>query len=249
MRKKFFTNASIFVVGSSLLALVASIIYFAVSLNIDDGTTLMIVLIYVKDILNCISMFVGYATIAYAFFKFGFYECIMSFMIFIASILPHLILQIASWNTLAEKEYDIVFEGSQVLTSVFLGIYNSIGEAVINQVLPALLMAFLACKIIRTNKDEPSKIISWKNRSQRTMIIFCMTMTLVNIALAFVFQYLPILIEVDFVMTASDFKAFVVNVLLTALECLIIYAVIAYAMFMLTYKLYNYLLTKEAKKK
>ena len=37
-------------------------------------------------------MFIGYATIAYAFFKFGFYEAIMSFLIFIASIIPHLIL-------------------------------------------------------------------------------------------------------------------------------------------------------------
>ena len=46
MKKRFFVNASIAVIGSGLLSLIVSIIYFAVSMNVDEGTTLLIFLGY-----------------------------------------------------------------------------------------------------------------------------------------------------------------------------------------------------------
>ena len=246
MRKKFLSNAVLLVIGSSLLAFVASLIYFIVSLNVDDGDTILLVLIYLKDILNSVSMFIGYATIAYAFFKFGFYEAIMSFLIFIASIIPHLILQISTWNKFAEIEYGILLEGEQALTSFFLGMYNSIGETVVNQILPAVLITFIACKIIRENKDFPTKAISWKNRSQRAMIVFCSIMAVLNIAFAFVTQYLPILIETDFVLLPNEFELLIKNLAFTIVESLIIHLPIAYTVFMITYKLHECLLNTNA---
>lgn len=93
MKRRFFIDASVAVVGSSLLSLIVAITYFAVSLNIDEGHSLLLFLGYLTDVFNALSMFVGYATVIYAFYKFGFYEGVMSLLLCFAAFIPFFIYQ------------------------------------------------------------------------------------------------------------------------------------------------------------
>lgn len=239
MKKRFFINSSILVIGSSLLTVALSTIYFAVSQHIDEGHSLLLFLGFLTDFFNAAYMFIGYATIAYAFFKFGFYDGVMSYLIFCAAFVPYLIYQSVTWNIYAESSFDTVIEGAETLSSLLLGIYYSIGQGIINQVLPALLVAFIVCKIVKTNKDEPVNFISWKNRFQRSCMISCFSLAGINLIMFLLTSILPELIELNFVMTMSYFSDFIVSILLTALEIAVLYIVLGYVVFMIVYKFYT----------
>ena len=246
MKKRFFISSSILVIGSSLLTVLISAIYFAVSQSIDDGHSLLLFLSYMTDFFNVVYMFVGYATIIYAFFKFDFYEGVMSYLIFCAGFIPYLIYQSITWNIFAESSFDTAIKGSEALSSAMLGINYSIGQGVINQILPALLIAFIACKVIKTNKDFPTKFISWNNRLQKASIISCLALMGVNM-LTFIFtSVLPELIDIKFVMTVSYFEDFLISIILTVLELVLFYIVIGYIVFMLIFKLYENLIKEKA---
>lgn len=247
MKKRFFIDASLLVIGSSLLTVLVSTLHFIASQNIDEGHSLLLFLGYLTDFFNVIYMFIGYATIIYAFFKFGFYEGVMSYLIFCAAFVPYLIYQSITWNIFAESSFDTTVEGSEALSSTLLGVNYSIGQGVINQILPALLIAFIACKVIKANKDFPKKFISWKNRLQRSSIISCLSLAGINILTFFFTSILPELIDMKFVMTASYFADFIVSILLTFLELIVFYIVIGYIVFMLSYKFYEYRLEKANK--
>ena len=244
MKKRFFINASVAVIGSSLVSLAIAITYFAVSLNIDDGHSLLLFLGYATDFFNAVSMFVGYATVIYAFFKFGFYEGVMSLLIAFGAFVPYFIYQSIAWNIYAEIGYDVVVEGYEAFSSALMGVYYSMGQGIINQVLPSILVAFIACKVIRTNKDHPKKFISWHNRLQKAMIISCIALFGINIIMFVLTGILPELIELDFVMTKIYFNDFIISVMLSILELIIVYLPLAYVAFMLTYKFYEYSLNK-----
>ncbi len=244
MKKRFFINASVAVIGSSLVSLAIAITYFAVSLNIDDGHSLLLFLGYATDFFNAVSMFVGYATVIYAFFKFGFYEGVMSLLIAFGAFVPYFIYQSVAWNIYAKIGYDVVVEGYEAFSSALMGVYYSMGQGIINQVLPSILVAFIACKVIKTNKDKPKKFISWHNRLQKAMIISCIALFVINIIMFVLTGILPELIELDFVMTKVYFNDFIISVMLSILELIIVYLPLAYVAFMLTYKFYEYSLNK-----
>ncbi|MBQ8145472.1 MAG: hypothetical protein IJZ04_05155 [Clostridia bacterium] len=246
MKKKFFINASVAVIGSSLLSLAIAITYFAVSLNIDEGHSLILFLGYMTDCFNAVSMFIGYATVIYAFFRFGFYEGVMSLLIAFGAFIPYFIYQSVAWNIYAEIGYDVVMEGYEAFSSALMGIYYSMGQGIINQILPSVLIGFIVCKVIKTNKDKPKKFISWHNRLQRAMIISCIALFAINMIMLVLTGILPELIELDFVMTKVYFNDYIVSVLLSILELAIVYLPLAYVAFMLTYKFYEYRLNKTA---
>ncbi len=239
MKKRFYVNASVAVFGSSLLALLVSIIYFVVSINIDDGTTIMVVLGLLTDFFNAVSMFIGFGTIIYAFFKFGFYEGVMSCLIAFGAFIPYFIYQSIAWNVYAEYSYGVVVEGTEAFSSALMGIYYSMGQGIINQILPAVLVAFITCRVVRTNKDKPTKYISWSNRLQRAMITSCITLAIINLLMLFFTGILPELADMGWVMTSAFFKDYIVTVIISVAENLIIYLPIQYIILMLTYNFYE----------
>ena len=239
MKKRFYVNASVAVIGSSLFALLVSIIYFVVSINIDEGTTLLTVLGLLTDLFNALSMFIGFGTIIYAFFKFGFYEGVMSCFIVFAAFIPYFIYQSIAWNIYAEYKYDVAVEGTEAFSSALMGIYYSLGQGIVNQILPAILVAFITCKVVKTNKDKPTKYISWSNRLQRAMITVCIWLVVINLVMLVLTGILPDLAEIGWVMTSEVFGKYIKTVIFSVLENLVIYLPIQYIMLMLTYKFYE----------
>ena len=240
MEKKFFINASVAVIGSSLLSLAIAITYFAVSLSIDEGHSLLLFLGYLTDVFNAVSMFIGYATVIYAFFKFGFYEGVMSLLICFAAFIPYFIYQSVAWNVYAELGYDVAMDGSEAFSSALMGINYSMGQGVINQILPAMLVGFIAYRVTKYRKDKPKQFVSWRNGLQRAMIICCLALFGINLVMYILTGILPELIELDFVMTRVYFNDFVISVILNIFELIVIYLPLAYITFMLIYKFYEY---------
>ncbi len=239
MKKSFYVNASVAVLGSSLFALLVSVIYFIVSINVDDATTLMVVLGLFTDFFNAVSMFIGFGTIIYAFFKFGFYEGIMSVLLVFGAFIPYFIYQSIAWNVYAKYQYGVVVEGTEAFSSALMGIYYSMGQGIVNQILPALLVAFITCKVVKTNKDKPTKYISWKNRLQRAMITVCICLVSINLVMLVLTGILPELAGMGWVMTKAVFDEYIVTVLISIGENLVIYLPIQYITLMLTYQFYE----------
>jgi hypothetical protein len=239
MKKSFYVNASVAVIGSSLFALLVSIIYFIVSINVDDATSLMVTLGLFTDFFNAVSMFIGFGTIIYAFFKFGFYEGIMSILIVLAAFVPYFIYQSVAWNVYAKYQYGVVVEGTEAFSSAIMGIYYSMGQGIVNQIIPALIVALIVCKVVKTNKDKPTKYISWKNKLQRAMIITCISLLAINLVMLVVTGILPELADMGWVMTKAFFKEYIVTVLISIGENVIIYLPIQYIVLMSTYSFYE----------
>jgi hypothetical protein len=239
MKKSFYVNASVAVIGSSLFALLVSIIYFIVSINVDDATSLMVTLGLFTDFFNAVSMFIGFGTIIYAFFKFGFYEGIMSILIVLAAFVPYFIYQSVAWNVYAKYQYGVVVEGTEAFSSAIMGIYYSMGQGIVNQIIPALIVAFIVCKVVKTNKDKPTKYISWKNKLQRAMITVCISLTCINLVMLVLTGILPELAGMGWVMTKAVFNEYIVTVFISIGENLVIYLPIQYIVLMSTYSFYE----------
>lgn len=239
MKKTFYVNASVAVIGSSIFALLVSIIYFVVSLNVDDATSLLVTLGLLTDFFNAVALFIGFGTLIYAFFKFGFYEGVMAFLIVLGAFIPYFIYQSIAWNVYAKYSYGIVTEGTEAFSSALMGIYYSMGQGVVNQIIPAFLVAVITCKVVRTNKDKPVKYISWKNRLQRAMIITCISLLAINLVMLVVTGILPELADMGWVMTKAFFKEYIVTVLISIGENVVIYLPVQYITLMLTYNFYE----------
>ncbi|MBO5374264.1 MAG: hypothetical protein J6A54_02290 [Clostridia bacterium] len=239
MKKRFYSDALALVVGSSLIALIVAVIYFTVSMYISSGTTLMVFLGYLTDFCNAISMFIGFGTVIYAFFKFDFYEGVMSLLILLLSFVPFFIYQsIAGYIYMTEASSP---EGSEAFSVGVMNVYQAMGSGVINQLLPAVLIAFITCKIVKTSKVEPQKFISWSNRLQKSMIVSCIVLFGINIIAFIITGILPELIDNDFVFQTKDaFGSFVGYIALNILENAFVYLVLAYLTFITIYKFYSY---------
>lgn len=239
MKKRFYVNASVAVIGSSLFALLVSIIYFVVSLNVDDATSLLVTLGLFTDFFNSVAMFIGFGTLIYAFFKFGFYEGVMSFLIVVLAFIPYFIYQSIAWDVYAKYSYGVVTEGTEAFSSALMGIYYSMGQGIVNQILPALLVAFIVCKVVKTNKDKPTKYISWKNKLQRAMIISCISLFALNLVMLVLTGILPELADMGWVMTKAFFRNYIVTVLISIGENIVVYFPIQYITLMFTYNFYE----------
>ena len=247
MKKKFYVSASIAVIGSFLLSLIVSIIYFAVSMKIDDGTTLKVFLGYLTDFFNAASMFIGFGTIIYAFYRFDFFDGIMSLLIFFAGFLPYFLYQSITWNIYAENQSGTTIEGIDAFKSAIMGVYYSMGSGIINQVLPSILIGFVAYQMLKKKNGDPTRFISWSNRFQKTLIVCCLTLFGVNTVMYLLTGMLPDLLSVNFIFssTAQLGNFFLLDVLFPLIENIIIYIVFDYVVFMLVYMLYNRILNEK----
>ncbi len=253
MKKRFYIDASIAVVGSSLIAIIASLILFLVDYNIGEANapTLISFLGYVTDIFNAIAMFIGFGTIIFAFFRFGFYEGVMSCLIFAGAFIPYFIYTSIARFIYTRSEFIAAGMSGDfdALDAALMAVNQSMGSGVINQILPSILIAFIACKVIKSSTREPKKFFSLDNRLQKSMVVACVTLTVVNLLVFLLTGVLPTSINGYIFTVQSEFNAYLLEILIEVLKMLFLYLVVAYVVFMLTYKFYTYRLSSSKSKK
>ncbi|MBQ7412098.1 MAG: hypothetical protein IJW10_04245 [Clostridia bacterium] len=254
IKKRFYISSSIAVIGSSLIAVIFSTILFAVDLKygVSNAPTLIAFLGYLTDLFNALAVFIGFGTIIYAFFKFDFYEGVMSCLIFAASFIPYFL-----YNAIARYIYTKAgiielgaADGFDPFEAIMMAVNYAMGSGVINQILPAILVAFIACKVIKQRKSEPLKFISYENRLQRAMIITCLALFGVNLLMLILTGILPtILGDATLFIQPSKASEFTKAIIIDLVKLVALYLIFGYIMFMLIYKFYNAILAKASSPK
>lgn len=226
MKKEYFKYASIAVLGSALLSVIFSVVYFIADTHIVSETPLLEILAYVKKSFDILALFIGYGTIIFTFAKFGTLDGLWSVALFFCSFLISIIWQIIG-TCISAEEHSLDF--------ITFTLYYSFGSGFITQMVPAALVAFLAYKFAVGRAENPEKFISMKNPSQKTMIISTLIIFGVNFLILVGFDTLPLLIEEDFYITVEEFR----YILFSLLEMIIYYLVVQYAVYFGIYKLYT----------
>ena len=241
MRKKFLINASIATIGSSIIAVIVSALYFFTYMNIDEGNSLLNFLNYLNQILSSIAMSIGYGTVIYACAKFNYRTIVESLGLCFLSFIPFFIYQSVTWLPFLEEQSGTAVTGSYESNAILMGIYQSMGSGIINQIFPALIIAFIACKIMKGDGKSPQAIIGFSNKAQKSMLISCFVMFGLNMVAFFATSpyMLPYLIDSQFLITVSVFKSMMQLLGLELLFALLYNVIIAYIVYMVLFKFYD----------
>lgn len=226
MKKEYFKYAAVAVLGSALLSVLFSAIYFIADMNIAEASPLLDVLAYIKKSFDMLALFIGYGTIIFTFSRFGTVSGIWSVVLFFCSFLVSVLWQIVG-TCIDAEEHSLDF--------IVFTLYYSFGSGFITQMVPAALIAFIAYKLTDENFQNPTKFISMKNPPQKTMIVSALILFGVNLLIALGLDILPFLIEEDFYITANDFKYMIFMII----ELVVYYLVVQYVVYFATYKIYT----------
>lgn len=247
MKKRFYKDAAWLVVGSSLLSVLMSVILFITDLLYRDGGAEALVSFvgYTTDVFNALAMFIGFGTIIYAFFKFDFYEGVMSCFLFAGSFIPYFIYHTVARVIYTRTEFvDAGMTGDfDYADAILMSVNQAMGSGVINQILPAILIAFITCKVVKMSKNEPTKFISLNNKLQKAMIFCCIALASINILMFFLTGILPSILGDYIFLSNDDFFSFVGAIAVEILKLLFIHLIVAYASFMFVYRFYTYRLS------
>ena len=244
MKKKFYKYAAYAVLGSALLSVLFSLIYFVSAESIDPGSSLLVVLYYLKVIFDMAATFIGYTTIVYAVTKFGWFDGVVSVGLYFCSMLVLFIYQTIA-STIYSRNTSIdatVGTEERLIDLLTFNAFYTFGQLFITLMIPAALIAFMSYKLIKKDTTPFEKPVSFKNPIQKTMGIFCIILFAVNYLSFLLIDVLPYLIEEEFYITYTDFKAIITQSLISLAEMSIAYIVLQYIVFMLGFKYYDYCL-------
>lgn len=244
MKKKFYKYAAYAVLCTALASVLFSLLYYIAAENIDAGSSLLIVLYYLKVIFDMTATFVGYTTIIYAVTKFGWFDGVVSVGLYFCSVLIFFIYQtvtstiygsdISSGATVDAEESMIEF--------IMFNTFYSFGQLFITLMIPAGLIAFMSYKLIKKDATPFEKTVSFKNPVKKTMLLFGIILFAINYLSFLLLDILPFLIEEEFYITFKDFKTIIIQSLISLAEMSIAYIVLQYIVFMLGFKYYDYCL-------
>lgn len=244
MKKKFYKYSAYAVIGTALLSVLFSLIYYIAAESIDAGASLLIVLYYLKVIFDMTATFVGYTTIIYAVTKFGWFDGVVSVGLYFCSVLIFFIYQTVT-STIYGSDISsgaTVDAEESMIDLIMFNTFYSFGQLFITLMLPAALIAFMSYKMIKKDDTPFEKAVSFKNPVQKTAILFGIILFAVNFVGFLAIDILPFLIEESFYITYSDFKAIIIQSLISLAEMSIFYIVLQYIVFMLGFKYYDYCL-------
>ena len=227
MKKNYFKFSLTLNVITALIAVAFSLFYYIYVGRLSDGAEALSALSYFKTFFDLIAVFTGYATIIFAFSRYDFHNGLISLGVFSISFLISFFFQVIGACIDNTAEFSVDF--------LIYVIYYSFGNGFITQMLPALLLAYIAYKTTKDGTRKITSLFSWKNPIQRSMII----MTLIVFGLNFIshtaFFVLPDLIEFEFFITKSLFTDIVVSYI----ALILFYLVMQYLMYLGMYKLYD----------
>ena len=244
MKKKFYKYSAYAVIGTALLSVLFSLFYFIAAESIDAGSSFLIFLYYLKVLFDMTATFVGYTTIIYAVTKFGWFDGVVSVGLYFCSVVLFALYQTVTSTIYASNSSLDATVGTdeRLIDLIIFNAYYSFGQLFITLVLPAALVAYMSYKIIKKDDTPFEQAVSFKNPVQKTALIFCIILFAVNYVGFLAIDILPFLIEESFYITFNDFKAIIIQSLISLAEMSIFYIVLQYIVFMLGFKYYDYCL-------
>lgn len=226
MKKKFYNLSLILIIATSILSVIFAIVYYLASEIIVAGEPMLIFLFYVKKAFDLLAVFTGYGTIIYAFSRYSALDGARMVGYFALSVLISFLYQ-----TIGTCIYEDNFSMQFIVTTI----YYSFGDCFITQFIPALIIAFVVFKSTKDGTRRIERLVSWKNPTQRIMLIVTFVIFAINFVVLLIFDILAFLIEVEWLIYAEELG----SIFLSILETAFIYIVIQYAMYMLTHYIYS----------
>ncbi len=244
MTKKFYKYAAWAVLGSTAVSVVFSLIYFLCAEYTDPGSTLLMVLYYIKLIFDLAATFVGFGTIIYAATKFGWLHGIACGGLYFCSVIALFIYQTVTLSIYSrDVSYSDYLGSDNIIDLITFNAFYSLGQLFITFMIPAIILTYLCYRIIKKDDSAFKKYVSFKNPVQKTMGVFCIIMAVINFISFLVSDVLAYLVQEEFLITRSDFWAIIAQSALSILEIALIYIVVQYIVFLLVFKMYNYFMT------
>lgn len=227
MKKNYFKLSLALNITTAVLAVIFSIVYYVYVGQVSEGDGFLSFLSYVKTFFDLIAVFVGYSTIIYAFSRFDFHNGIIAIGVFAISFLISFVFQVVG---------ACIDNGAELTVDFFIYVvYYSFGNGFITQMIPALLLAFIAHKTTRDGTKRITKFISWNNPIQKSMIIMTLIVFGLNIVSHTGFNVLPDLIAYEFYITESLFW----DIILSYFVLILFYLAMQYTIYFLMYRFYD----------
>lgn len=237
MKKNFFKFSLILNIACALLSATFMFIYAYLDEKYN-GEAFFTFLYYVKTTFDLLAVFVGYATIIYAFANYDFKNGLISIGTFSVSVLISFVTMVIGSSISYTSSFSFDF---------FVSItFYSAGSCFITQLIPGFLIALATYFITRKGQKRLIKgLISWKNSIQRTMLIVTLVVFGVNLLFYTFASVLPFLIESDF----AIYKSELISIITDYIEKIVFYLVVQYLVYFFTYKIYHAYAIKHPDKK
>lgn len=226
MKKKFYNLSLILIVATAILSVIFAIVHFFASEYIDAGSSALTVTYYVKKAFDLLAVFTGYGTIIYAFSRYTTFDGLKITAMFSLSVIISFMYQVVG---------TCIFEGEFSLEFLLFTIYYAFGDCFITQFIPAVIIAFVAFKSTKGGTRRIESFVSWKNPTQRVMILVTLVIFAINLLMLLVFNILAFLIEAEWIIYSDE----LFSILLSIGETILIYVVAQYCMYMLMHWIYN----------
>ena len=244
MTKKFYRYALWSVFGFAAVSILFSFILFLCEENIDQGTTLLEIMYYIKLILDLAATFVGFGTIIYATAKFGWLHGLACGGIYFCTVIMYSIYQTATLTAYSDDLSLIESMGSDnIVDLITFNAFYSVGQLFITFAVPAAILVYLCYRYIKKDDSSFKKYVSFKNPVQKTMGVFCIVMAIINFVSFLISDVLAFLVQEEFLIYRSEFWTIIAQSALTVLEMALIYIVVQYIAFLLVFKMYNRFMT------
>ena len=227
MKKKFYNLALILIIATALLSVTIAIVYYLASEVIVAGEAMLVFLFYVKKAFDLLAVFTGYGTIIYAFSRYSYIDGLKMTAMFALSVLISFVYQVI--GTCFFDSAKLSFE--LVITTI----YYAFGDCFITQYIPALVIAVVAYKSTVDGTKRIEKLVSWKNPTQRVMLLVTIVIFAINFVAQLIFDILAFLIEVEWMIYIDELG----SIFLSILETAIIYIVVQYGIYMLMHNIYT----------
>ncbi|MBQ8163176.1 MAG: hypothetical protein IJZ93_02250 [Clostridia bacterium] len=245
MTKRFLKISTLAMGVTTLLAIFFAYLYAILGAKIADGDGALMVLSVLETAFDFIQISVGFATVIYAFSKYEFNEALKIFGIFSAAIFVYCFTCMIPITLMSDGtalyDFSVVYEGS------ILNIFYCIGQVFVCQIIPAVAMIAIICKLTKNSKPTPKKFISWKNPVQKGMIISCLVLAAFNFVIGILTDYgiFGYLLQEGFRTTSADAKIILTNFLSLTLSVIAANIIAMYIVFMIVYKVYDALIARD----
>ena len=231
MKKKFYSLALKLIIATACLSVIFAFIFYLASEVIVAGEPMLIFLYYVKKAFDLLAVFTGYGTIIYAFSRYSFVDGIKTMGIFAISVLISYVYQVIGSTFFSMEQ---VSAEMGIFERVTFSIFYAFGDCFITQYIPALVIALVAYKSTVDGTKRIEKFISWKNPTQRVMLLVTLVIFAINFVVLLIFDIIRFLIEVQWLIYIDELG----SILLSVLETTLIYLVIQYLLYMLMHHIY-----------
>ena len=193
---------------------------------------------YLEAGFSSLSLFVCYGIIIYSYARYTPDKAKFSFIYLAINIFSYWFVQIILTLGSTAFQAEMAQNSFHIRPTMFYltNICSAFGQTVIEQVLPAILIAFITYKLTFNGIERITGFISWKNRIQRAMIISTIVIFSINILFLLGLTTFPFLISQSFYITLN---AFLDIVIFPLVEKLLFSLILQYLTYMFMYFICN----------